>query len=61
MIHKQRNNMSDINVDPNAVIESLTQQVAAQARDIAILNAMVSQLRKAVEEASINKVVEITE
>ncbi len=53
--------MSDINVDPNAVIESLTQQVAAQARDIAILNAMVSQLRKAVEEASINKVVEITE
>ena len=51
--------MSDINVDPNAVIESLTQQVAAQVRDIAILNAMVSQLRKALEEASVNKSVEI--
>lgn len=37
--------MNDINVDPNAVIESLMQQVAAQARDIAILNAMVNQLR----------------
>jgi uncharacterized coiled-coil protein SlyX len=53
--------MSDINVDPNAVIESLSQQVAAQARDIAILNAMVSQLRKALQEASVNKVVEISE
>lgn len=37
--------MNEVNVDPNAVIESLMQQVAAQARDIAILNAMVNQLR----------------
>jgi uncharacterized coiled-coil protein SlyX len=53
--------MNDINVDPNAVIESLSQQVAAQARDIAILNAMVAQLRNALENASSTKAVEIPE
>lgn len=53
--------MNDINVDPNAVIESLSQQVASQARDIAILNAMVAQLRKALEDASAVRAVEIQE
>lgn len=50
--------MNEVNVDPNAVIESLSQQVAAQARDIAILNAMVNQLRA--EIASL-KTVEVSE
>lgn len=42
--------MDDTNVDPNAVIEILSQQVAGMSRDIAILNAMVAQLRNKIAE-----------
>ena len=37
-------------VDPNAVIESLSNQVAAMSRDIAILQALNGQLRTKIAE-----------
>jgi hypothetical protein len=42
--------MNDINVDPNMIIESLSNQVAAMSRDIAILQAINSQLRTQISE-----------
>ena len=35
-------------VDPNAVIESLSNQVASMARDIAILQALTAQQRETI-------------
>ena len=42
--------MNDINVDPNMIIESLSNQVASMSRDIAILQAVNSQLRTHIAE-----------
>lgn len=42
--------MNDISVDPNMIIESMSNQVAAMSRDIAILQAINSQLRTQIAE-----------
>lgn len=42
--------MSDVQIDVNKIIESLTNQISAQAQRIAVLEATVSALRIAAEQ-----------
>lgn len=41
--------MSDMQIDVNKIIESLTNQIAAQAQRIAILEATISSMRLAAQ------------
>jgi len=42
--------MSDVQIDVNTVIESLTTQIAQQAQRIAILEATINAIQKAKQE-----------
>lgn len=44
--------MSDVQIDVNAVIESLTAQIAQQAQRIAILEATINAIQKAKQEVT---------
>lgn len=44
--------MSDVQVDINVVIESLTTQIAQQAQRIAILEATINAIQKANQEVA---------
>jgi len=44
--------MSDVQIDVNTVIESLTTQIAQQAQRIAILEATINAIQKANQEVT---------
>ena len=41
--------MSDMQIDVNKIIESLTNQIAAQAQRIAVLEATIASMRMAIQ------------
>lgn len=43
---------NEINAVANDIIESLSQEVATKTREVAILNSLVSQYKKKLEESS---------
>jgi EAL domain-containing protein (putative c-di-GMP-specific phosphodiesterase class I) len=44
--------MSDVRIDVNKIIESLTNQIAAQAQRIAILEATIAAMRELSEKST---------
>ena len=44
--------MSDVQIDVNKIIESLTNQIAAQAQRIAILEATIAAMRELSEKST---------